>query len=137
FEKIDPARPASLSPAIADALLRERLRYEGLAVTDDLEMGAIADAAEGAVLAVAAGADIALICHCEEIQEDALGRLAAAIRSGAISEAAERASRERISAAKTRYIPSFPEAAEALRPGNAAHRALEREIRQRLENIST
>ena len=59
--------PASLSPAVIGGLLCESLGYDGIAVTDCLEMGAVA-AREGgvplaAVDALRTGADIAMICH--------------------------------------------------------------------------
>jgi beta-N-acetylhexosaminidase len=58
--------PASLSPNIITKLLRKKLKFMGLVLTDDLEMGAIStvssieDAAVGAILA---GADAVLVCH--------------------------------------------------------------------------
>ncbi|MDH6132992.1 beta-N-acetylhexosaminidase [Kitasatospora sp. MAA4] len=62
---LDPVHPATLSRAVLTGLLRARaadggLGYDGLIVTDGIEMGAIADTygiAEGTVLALAAGAD--------------------------------------------------------------------------------
>ncbi|WP_035845695.1 glycoside hydrolase family 3 protein [Kitasatospora azatica] len=62
---LDPVYPATLSPAVLGRLLRGPaseggLGYDGLIVTDAIEMGAIADTygiAEGTVLALAAGAD--------------------------------------------------------------------------------
>ena len=62
---LDTDRPATLSRAVLHDLLRARpadggLGYDGLIVTDGIEMGAIADTygtAEGTVLALAAGAD--------------------------------------------------------------------------------
>jgi len=65
FRALDPSRPATLSPIVIEGMLRERLGYEGLIVSDDLEMRAIADrwpAGEAAVLAIAAGCDLLLIC---------------------------------------------------------------------------
>jgi beta-N-acetylhexosaminidase len=56
---IDP-RPATLVPAVMTGLLRDHLGFDGLAVSDGLEMGAVARTAglaEGAVLALAAGVD--------------------------------------------------------------------------------
>ena len=53
-------RPATLVPAVMTGLLRDTLGFQGLAVSDGLEMGAIARTvglAEGAVLALAAGVD--------------------------------------------------------------------------------
>ena len=66
YPALDPERPATLSPVILVQLLRERMGFEGLIITDDLEMGAIAKhwgIAEGAAAAFEAGADILLICE--------------------------------------------------------------------------
>ncbi|MBA4865503.1 glycoside hydrolase family 3 protein [Streptomyces sp. PSKA54] len=57
---LDPERPATLSGRILTGLLREELGYDGLIVTDGIEMQAIAAAygiERGSVLAIAAGAD--------------------------------------------------------------------------------
>jgi beta-N-acetylhexosaminidase len=66
YPSLDPQIPATLSPGVLGGLLRERMGFEGLIITDDLEMGAIAEswgAAEGAVASFEAGADILLICE--------------------------------------------------------------------------
>ncbi|WP_127358976.1 glycoside hydrolase family 3 protein [Actinacidiphila soli] len=57
---IDPDLPGTLSRAVLTGLLREELGYDGLIVTDGIDMGAIADTygiERGTVLALAAGAD--------------------------------------------------------------------------------
>jgi beta-N-acetylhexosaminidase len=59
----DADRPASLSAAVVTGLLRGRLGFDGLVLTDSLDMRAVADrfgAGEAAVLALEAGADVAL-----------------------------------------------------------------------------
>ena len=66
YPKLDPRWPASLSTQIAKDLLRNHLGFNGLVLTDDLDMGAIAKhtdirTAIGRVLA--ADIDMALICH--------------------------------------------------------------------------
>jgi uridine kinase len=61
-----PGLPATLSRAVLTGLLREEMGFDGLIVTDCLEMAAIADrfgVAEAAVAAIRAGADMALISH--------------------------------------------------------------------------
>ena len=61
--------PASLSKKWMTEVLRKKLGYTGLAITDDMEMGALQKAApmeHAAVQAVRAGADLLLICHSEE-----------------------------------------------------------------------
>jgi len=62
---LDEKRPASLSRRIVFDLLRDELHYEGVILSDDLEMKAIAAeyaVPEAAVLAIEAGCDGALIC---------------------------------------------------------------------------
>lgn len=66
YEKIDPQWPASLSPVIARDLLRRKMRYQGVTMTDDLDMGAIVrhfDIRTVIRQVVTAEVDFALICH--------------------------------------------------------------------------
>jgi beta-N-acetylhexosaminidase len=75
YPALDTERPATVSPVVLTQLLRERMGFDGLIITDDLEMGAIAEhwgVAEGAAAAFEAGADILLIC---EDQKNVLGSL--------------------------------------------------------------
>ena len=66
YEKIDPRWPASLSRRIALKLLRKRMRFTGISMTDDLDMGAINkhyDIKTAIRRILRAGIDVALICH--------------------------------------------------------------------------
>jgi beta-N-acetylhexosaminidase len=79
YSALDPDLPATLSPKIMRRLLREELGYEGVVVSDDLEMAAIADRfdlGEAAKLALAAGIDLVLVCHREDRQEAVFKALA-------------------------------------------------------------
>jgi len=70
--------PASLSRAIITGLLREAYGYEGLIMTDDLDMGAILNhygLEETIRLAITAGNDLAMICHRVPCVEEAYGYL--------------------------------------------------------------
>lgn len=64
---LDPVnRPASLSPAIINDLLKQDLGFQGLVMTDDLDMGAILNHYgfdETMRLGIAAGNDLLMICH--------------------------------------------------------------------------
>lgn len=65
---LDPERPATLSPLIVDIMLKKQLGYEGLVLSDDLEMKAIAGRygmSEATVAAIAAGCDAVLMCGAE------------------------------------------------------------------------
>ena len=76
--------PASLSRRIVTGLLREEMGFAGLIMTDDLDMGAILNhysLEETLRLAIAAGNDLAMICHRVEVLREAreiLDRLPAA-----------------------------------------------------------
>lgn len=65
FDALDPELPATLSREVLQGLLRDELGYEGVIVSDDLEMKAVADrwgVAESAVRAIDAGCDTLLVC---------------------------------------------------------------------------
>lgn len=63
FPQIDPKHPATLSPKIISEILRERIGFEGLLVTDDISMKALKAPVEvSSVQSLEAGCDI--VCHC-------------------------------------------------------------------------
>ncbi|MBT3352937.1 MAG: beta-N-acetylhexosaminidase [Nitrospinaceae bacterium] len=103
YEQIDPERPASLSPRFMKTLLRDELDYVGVAITDDLEMGAIDDPVGAAPEALAAGADIALICHSEDVQERAHEEIKRALQEEALPAAEENISLDRIARMRSTY----------------------------------
>jgi beta-N-acetylhexosaminidase len=86
FPKLDPSGvPATLSSVILTDLLRKRLGFAGLVVTDCLQMKAVADhwgTPRAAVLAAKAGADMLLVCHSWEEQEGTYNALRAAVDNG-------------------------------------------------------
>jgi beta-N-acetylhexosaminidase len=66
---IDDERPATLSPQIVDGMLKQSLHYDGLVLSDDLEMRAISakyGTAEATVAAIAAGCDAVLLCGADQ-----------------------------------------------------------------------
>jgi len=99
------ARPASLSRSVTVTLLRERLGFQGLAVTDDMEMGAVKmkrKVCDAAVRACEAGADLLLICHSENDQIASLVELAAAVNNGRIRSDSLKEGVRRLRAVKER-----------------------------------
>ncbi|MEU1271946.1 glycoside hydrolase family 3 protein [Streptomyces sp. NPDC005799] len=90
---LDPVRPATLSRPVLTRLLRGELGYDGLIVTDGMEMQAIAatyGVERGSVLAIAAGADA--ICVGGGLADDETVRrlrdaLVTAVRTGELPEA--------------------------------------------------
>lgn len=94
--------PATLSPEILTGLLREEMGFQGMILTDCMEMSAVGGrlrSGEGAVRAVAAGADMVLFSHTLSLQRRVLGALTDAIQKG-------RLPRERVlqSAARLRAL---------------------------------
>lgn len=100
LRRVDPAVPSSLSGRVIRGVLRERLGFSGLAVTDALEMAAVTqrhDSAEAAVRALLAGEDMLLMPT--DVGAAHAGILAA-VRSGRLSQ-------DRLDAAATRVVATM------------------------------
>jgi beta-N-acetylhexosaminidase len=121
-----PDVPASLSPSIVEGLLRHELGFDGVVVTDALNMGAVAGESrpgEASVRAFLAGADVLLMPVNIEESIEAMVR---AVASGRVSERRVEESLERIArlAATTRErdLPA---------PSYAGHEALALRVARR------
>jgi beta-N-acetylhexosaminidase len=126
---LDPSRPATMSDHVVTGLLRDKLGYRGLIVSDDLDMRAIVDHVGvdlAAVAAVRAGCDVLLLCRDEDHQ---------AMAEAALIREAERDSafRSRVGEAahRVRALKQAHIARRAGRPaasrdviGNTLHRRL-------------
>jgi beta-N-acetylhexosaminidase len=85
FRAIDAEYPATMSPRVLDGLLRREFGFDGVIVSDDLEMKAIADhygTARAIVAGVNAGVDLFLVCHTLEQQHVGIDALVRAVKSG-------------------------------------------------------
>ena len=108
YPALDPAgsqRPASLSRPIISDLLRQKLGFAGLVLTDDLDMGAISrcgSVEEAAVEAFNAGVDIVLVCHTPDKMLAAHAALVNAVESGIITPERLAESQRRIRAFRVR-----------------------------------
>ncbi|HVG30319.1 MAG TPA: glycoside hydrolase family 3 N-terminal domain-containing protein [Pyrinomonadaceae bacterium] len=103
--------PASINPEIVTRLLREELGYDGIVVTDDLEMGAIArhyEIEETVRLAVEAGEDMLLICARPDLIRRGYESLLQAARDKVITEERIDSSLRRIAAYKSQAQPPLP-----------------------------
>ncbi|MEU9705649.1 glycoside hydrolase family 3 protein [Streptomyces sp. NPDC047981] len=123
---LDPERPATLSPQILTGLLRQELGFEGLIVTDGMEMQAIAGTygiERGSVLAIAAGAD-AICVGGGLADEDTVLRLrdalVEAVRTGELPE-------ERLAdaAARVRALAAWTQAHRARGAGSGPGAAVQ------------
>lgn len=105
---LDDQRPATLSPAIVQGLLREEIGFDGVVLSDDLEMQAIAKSyavPEAAVQAVAAGCDGLLVCAGKvEVQAAVLEALVRAVEQGRIPFSRLDGALTRLRRAKERFL---------------------------------
>lgn len=111
FNSIDPDSPATVSKRIMTGLLRDEMGFTGIAMTDCLEMGAIAGTygtGEGAVRAIEAGCDVLCISHTYKAVSEAANAIYAAVESGRLTEERIDLSYERIMRVKRKYALEKP-----------------------------
>jgi beta-N-acetylhexosaminidase len=107
YPALEPGIPATLSRKIITNLLRETMNFDGLIISDDLEMGAIAKERglpEGAADAFEAGIDLLLICKSQSILLDSIELIRDKILKGNILYERLEKSLERINKYKTRFL---------------------------------
>jgi beta-N-acetylhexosaminidase len=119
YPAYDPeGRPATMSPEILRGLLRGRLGFAGLAISDDLDMKALApwgEMPERAARAFAAGCDVLLVCHRLEDLPEVIARLEAPELAGRREEALARLDAFRVHLKSLRAADAA-DAAEAASP---------------------
>jgi len=135
---LDEHRPATLSAHVVTDLLRNELRFEGVILSDDLEMKAVAAeyaVPDSAVLAIEAGCDGILICSGDrDTQAAALEALVHAVEADRLRMSRVEDALKRQQRAKERFLASNvaarPPAARALRDaiGRDEHRAIAHEM---------
>ncbi len=104
YPKLDPSgAPASFSQPIIEGILRQELKYQGLVITDDLEMhGAefYTDVGERAIRAIEAGNDLIMVAWTPRHQKRAYQALVQAVQTGRLSQERLRRSLYRILSVK-------------------------------------
>lgn len=96
YTAIDPARPATQSPRVIEDIIRGRIGFGGLLLSDDLSMNALKGTiAERARATLAAGCDIALHCSGDMAEMAAVAAEAPEL-VGKAAERAERALKARV-----------------------------------------
>jgi beta-N-acetylhexosaminidase len=130
YRQLDPEWPASLSPATIGGLLRKRLGFAGLILSDDLEMEAVAGrwgVAAAAARFLEAGGDLALVCRDAAARAGAAAATRGLVQEGRLARdhgrACRAALRASVVAASPRPEPSVIGAPE--------HRALAEEVAHR------
>lgn len=129
--------PATLSPAVIEQLLRTLLGFQGVVISDCLEMNAVAETTgieRGAVLAQQAGNDLILISHRADRQLAGIAALKAAVQSGAIAPERIAQAAGRVLALKERLQKRAEQAGtvpDLALVGCEAHRVLAAQIYER------
>ncbi len=101
YPALDSELPATVSPKIINGLLRQHLHYDGVVVTDDLEMGAVvrhSTVGQAVVNALKAGADLLLVCHKIELALTAREACLRAMENGELLPQRVEEARRRIEA---------------------------------------
>ncbi len=112
YPTLDAEFPATMSRRILTGLLREEWHYQGVVITDAMDMHAIAHrygAGHAAVNALAAGADMVMALGSPAIQEETIAAIAAAIDDGTLSAADVAQKLARLDALAAKY-PCAPRA---------------------------
>jgi beta-N-acetylhexosaminidase len=107
YPALDPECSATLSRPIITGILRERMGFEGLILSDDLEMGAIAKkwgVPEGASRSFTAGVDVLLVCKEQRLIAECLREIRAGLLKKEIPVERLRQSTDRIQKAKARFL---------------------------------
>ncbi|MFZ5814382.1 MAG: glycoside hydrolase family 3 N-terminal domain-containing protein [Bacillota bacterium] len=131
--------PATLNPAILEGLLRRHLGFDGVIVTDALEMWGIQgqwEIPEAAVMALEAGADIPLIVFDHEARERAFAAVRQAVETGRISRERLARSVARVQALRERIAARRLEAGHSDRFDPAAHRRMVAEHQERVTALA-
>ena len=105
---LDEQKPASLSPRIVQRTLRDELKFDGVILSDDLEMKAVSAhyaVPDAAVEAIAAGCDGVMVCQGDiNLQARTLEALIKAVESGTITAKRHDDAAMRLKRAKQRFL---------------------------------
>ena len=132
--ELDDALPATLSPALVTGLLRGELGYDGVVVSDDLEMQALAKRwrpGQIALLGARAGLDLLAFCKSHDAQVEGIEAVVRACESGELPFKQQEAADARVRALKERFLSGYldPDPKQArIAAEDPRHRALAEQI---------
>jgi beta-N-acetylhexosaminidase len=136
FQAVDPSYPATMSRPVIQGILREKLGFDGVICSDDLEMKAIAKHfpfEEVLIRCANAGVDLFLISHQAELQDRAIDMLVAAVERGEVPRERIEQSNRRIERMMGQYVKPPHEDAPLEVLNSAEHREVVEEIRRRCD----
>ena len=137
FEPIDPDYPATMSESVLHGILRERMKFDGVIVSDDQEMKAISanfGIEEVIVRGANAGVDLFAICHDPALQHRAMDALVKAVRRGDVSPERVADANLRLDALLAKYARPAGTDGGVEHLNSAEHRAVVARIEELEEN---
>ncbi|MET0794335.1 MAG: beta-N-acetylhexosaminidase [Polyangiaceae bacterium] len=141
FEPLDSKYPATMSRAVLHGLLREKLGYDGLVVSDDLEMRAIAGhygVQETVLRGLNAGVDQFLCCHTAAIAHEAIEHVIHAVEAGQLSRETLATANRRIETLSQRYArPALAQNADLSVLRSEAHLAVIEQVLRGAETTTS
>ncbi|WP_374351046.1 beta-N-acetylhexosaminidase [Chitinimonas sp.] len=123
FPAFDSERPATLSPAILQTLLRDEWGYAGVTITDGMNMKAIRERwgqAQGSVMALQAGADLSLVLQYQDEMAASYQALIEAVEAGELTQARLQQADSRVSAMIARFPSVQRDYSDAQQAADAA-----------------
>jgi beta-N-acetylhexosaminidase len=138
YAALDPQWPASMSPEVIGQLLRRGMAFDGLVVSDDLEMDAVRTewgVGNAAVQFLQSGGDLALVCRRAADRQEALWAVQRALEDGSLAPEAVAVARER-RAELRRWVERTRPRPDVRAIGAPEHRELRAEILGRAGDIS-
>ena len=123
------ALPATVSPAIVRGLLREKLSFDGVIISDCMEMNAVAETIgteRAAVMALQAGVDLVLVSHTYARQLGSIEAIQLALQAGDLPPEVVHRAAERVLTLKDRFLSwdSLPDAPVPEWVGGSSHQHL-------------
>lgn len=140
FAPLDARYPATLSEPVLGGLLRRKLGYQGLVVSDDLEMKAVIDhygVEETIVRGLLAGVDVFLICHSSARMHAAIDAVIRAVEDGTLPLARVEAASARQRAFAARWAAPPRADLDSTRLRCESHLQLAAELRRYAEQTSS
>jgi beta-N-acetylhexosaminidase len=136
FTPLDAKYPATLSEAVLDGLLRKKLEFDGVVMSDDMQMKAIADNYgfdEAIVRGARAGIDLFWVCHEHALQNRAIDVLIRAVERGELSRSMLECASARIDKLFARFVRPAMRGPLPQWLGGPEHRAIVDEVLRRAD----
>lgn len=139
YPSLDPENAATLSSKVLTVLLRQEMGYDGLLVTDSLEMGALATsgypAPKAAAFSLQAGADLLLFNRDYALHQQAYVEVLQWVRDGRIPQSRLDEAARRVLLAKAQFDILSPKPVDVQAAvdlaGKAQHQALAKDVARR------